>query len=39
MPNPLSADIRARFELLFAQGLTGHEIGRRFGVPPSGGPF
>lgn len=29
MPNPLSADIRARFELLFAQGLTGREIGRR----------
>ncbi len=29
MPNPLSADIRARFESLFAQGLTGREIGRR----------
>ena len=29
MPNPLSGDIRARFELLFAQGLTGREIGRR----------
>ena len=29
MPNPLSADIRARFEVLFAQGLTGREIGRR----------
>ncbi len=29
MPNPLSADIRARFEALFAQGLTGREIGRR----------
>ena len=29
MPNPLSADILARFELLFAQGLTGREIGRR----------
>ena len=29
MPNPLSADIRARFGLLFAQGLTGREIGRR----------
>ena len=30
MPNPLSADIRVRFELPFAQGLTGREIGRRF---------
>lgn len=29
MPNPLTADIRARYELLFAQGLTGREIGRR----------
>ena len=29
MPNPLSADIRARFEMLFAEGLTGREIGRR----------
>lgn len=29
MPNPLSADIRARFEVLFGQGLTGREIGRR----------
>ena len=29
MPNPLSADIRARFEVLFSQGLTGREIGRR----------
>lgn len=29
MPNPLSADIRARFEALFAQGLTGRQIGRR----------
>ena len=29
MPNPLSADIRARFEVLFAEGLTGREIGRR----------
>jgi len=29
MPNPLSADIRARFEVLFAEGLTGCEIGRR----------
>lgn len=29
MPNPLSADIRTRFELLFAQGLPGREIGRR----------
>ena len=29
MPNPLSADIRARFEVLFCQGLTGREIGRR----------
>ena len=29
MPNPLSADIRVRFEVLFAQGLTGREIGRR----------
>lgn len=25
----LSADIRARFEVLFAEGLTGREIGRR----------
>lgn len=29
MPNPLSADIRTRFEVLFGQGLTGREIGRR----------
>jgi len=29
MPNPLSADIRARFEVLFGRGLTGREIGRR----------
>ena len=29
MPTPLSADIRARFEMLFAEGLTGREIGRR----------
>jgi transposase len=29
MPNPLSTDIRARFAVLFAQGLTGREIGRR----------
>jgi transposase len=29
MPNPLSADIRTRFEALFAKGLTGREIGRR----------
>ena len=29
MPNPLSADIRARFEVLFAEGLSGREIGRR----------
>lgn len=29
MPNALSADIRARFEVLFAQGLTGREIGGR----------
>ena len=29
MPNPLSTDIRARFELLSAQGLTGREIARR----------
>mgnify|MGYP001822095432 CR=1 FL=1 len=29
MPNPLSADIRAGFEMLFAEGLTGREIGRR----------
>lgn len=29
MPNRLSADMRARFEVLFAQGLTGREIGRR----------
>ena len=28
MPNPLSAGIRARFELLFEQGLTGRETGR-----------
>ncbi len=26
---PLSADIRARFEVLFAEGLSGREIGRR----------
>ena len=29
MPNPHCADIRTRLELLFAQGLTGREIGRR----------
>ncbi len=29
MPNPLSADIRMRFEKLFAEGLSGREIGRR----------
>ncbi len=29
MPNPLSADIRARFVGLIAEGLTGREIGRR----------
>ena len=29
MPNPLSADIRTRFEVLFAEGLSGREIGRR----------
>ena len=29
MPNPLSADIRSRFEALFAEGLSGREIGRR----------
>lgn len=29
MPNPLSADIRSRFEVLFAQGFSGREIGRR----------
>ena len=29
MPTPLSADIRARFELLYTQGLTGREIRRR----------
>lgn len=29
MPNPLSADIRTRFEVLFSEGLTGREIGRR----------
>ena len=29
MPNPLSPDIRARFQVLFNQGLTGREIGRR----------
>ncbi len=29
MPNPLSADIRTRFEALFNEGLTGREIGRR----------
>ena len=29
MPNPLSTDIRARFELLSVQGLTGREIGGR----------
>ena len=28
MPNPLSADIRARCEVLFSEGLTGREIGR-----------
>ena len=32
MPNPLSADIRARFEVLFAEGLTGREIGRRLKI-------
>ena len=29
MPKPLSADIRARFERLFSEGLSGREIGRR----------
>lgn len=29
MPNPLSSDIRARFEALFNEGLAGREIGRR----------
>lgn len=29
MPNPLSADIRTRFRILFEQGLSGREIGRR----------
>ena len=29
MPNPLSADICSRFEALFAEGLSGREIGRR----------
>ena len=29
MPNPLSADIRTRFGVLFAKGLLGREIGRR----------
>ena len=29
MPNPLSVDIRTRFERLFAEGLSGREIGRR----------
>ena len=29
MPNPLSNGIRTRFEMLFAQDLTGREIGRR----------
>lgn len=35
MPNPLSADIRARFALLFAEGLTGREIGRRLMISPA----
>lgn len=30
MPNPLPSDIRAGFEVLFAEGLTNREIGRRF---------
>ena len=29
MPNPLSVDSRTRFEHLFAEGLSGREIGRR----------
>jgi len=29
MPNPLSVDIRVRFERLFSEGLSGREIGRR----------
>ena len=29
MPNPLSTDIRTHFERLFAEGLSGREIGRR----------
>ncbi len=29
MPNPLSADIRARLEVLFSEEFTGREIGRR----------
>ena len=29
MPSPLSADIRARFEVLVTEGLSGREIGRR----------
>lgn len=38
MPNPLSADIRARFEALFAQGLTGREIGRRLMISAASAP-
>ena len=29
MPNPLSDDVRARFEMPVAEGFTGREIGRR----------
>lgn len=29
MPNPLSVDIRARYEVLFNEGLSGREISHR----------
>ncbi|MEO0946472.1 MAG: hypothetical protein AAFY06_16895 [Pseudomonadota bacterium] len=38
MPKPLSADIRARFEVLFAEGLTGREIGRGLMISEASAP-
>ncbi len=29
MPNALSADVRSRFEILYREGLSGREAGRR----------
>ena len=38
MPKPLSADIRARFERLFSEGLSGREIGRRLMILEASAP-